>query len=204
MISQTPTSEPTANSRLAQLTRLASASFGTSMPVPAATAARSRASRSFWCSSAATVTGSSAERCRCTRAPRAVPASSTRAAADGRPLGAGPHRHRARAPPPGRSSSRASAGARGGRPAEVTDAGAPAGHQDGVAAQGPVREAGVAQPQHRPQHLVQRAVGEVGAGRLRQDHAVGQAGDQGRIPARVRTAPPRSRRAGARAPGRRA
>ena len=81
MISQMPTSEPTANSRLAQLTRLASASFGTSMPVPAATAARSWASRSFWCLSAATVIGSSAERCRCTRAPRAVSASSTRTAA---------------------------------------------------------------------------------------------------------------------------
>src|SRR6516165_3931541 len=47
MISQIPISEPTANSRLAQLTRLASASSGTSMPAPAATASRSRGSRSF-------------------------------------------------------------------------------------------------------------------------------------------------------------
>ena len=81
MIAQMPISEPTANSRLGQLTRLASASLGTSMPAPAATAPRSWGSRSLWCWSAATVTGSSAERCRCTRAARAVSASSTRAAA---------------------------------------------------------------------------------------------------------------------------
>ena len=47
MIAQIPISEPTANSRLAQLTRLTSASFGMSMPVPLATACRSRGSRSL-------------------------------------------------------------------------------------------------------------------------------------------------------------
>jgi len=47
MISQIPSSEPTANSRLGQLTRLASASLGTSMPALAAMASRSRGSRSL-------------------------------------------------------------------------------------------------------------------------------------------------------------
>ncbi len=45
MIAQIPTSEPTANSRLAQLTRLASASLGTSIPAPLAMPSRSRGNR---------------------------------------------------------------------------------------------------------------------------------------------------------------
>jgi len=81
MIAQIPISEPTANTRLVQLTRLTSASLGTSIPAPPATAPRSRGSRSLRSFSAATVPGSSAERCRCTRAARAVSVSRTRAAA---------------------------------------------------------------------------------------------------------------------------
>ena len=47
MINQIPSSEPTANNRLAQLMRLASASFGTSIPAPLAMPSRSRGSRSL-------------------------------------------------------------------------------------------------------------------------------------------------------------
>ena len=47
MIAQIPISEPTANSRLAQLTRLASASLGTSIPAPPAKPSRRRGSRSL-------------------------------------------------------------------------------------------------------------------------------------------------------------
>ena len=81
MIAQIPISEPAAKSKLAQLIRLTSASWGTSMPAPLATASRSRGSRSLWSLSAVTVPGSSAERCRCTKAPRAAPTSRIRAAA---------------------------------------------------------------------------------------------------------------------------
>jgi hypothetical protein len=81
MIAQMPISEPRPNSRLVQLTRLNSASFGTSMPAPLATADRSCGSRPLCCASAALVVGSSAGRCRCTRAPRTVSTSSTRPAA---------------------------------------------------------------------------------------------------------------------------
>jgi hypothetical protein len=80
-IAPAPISVPMRNTRLTQLTRFASASLGTSMPVALATAAPSPGSRLLSCSRASTVTGSSAERCRCTRAPRAVSASSTRPAA---------------------------------------------------------------------------------------------------------------------------
>ena len=81
MIAQTPISVPMPNTRLTQLTRFSSASLGTSIPVAPATASRSLGSRSLCPRSASTVTGSSAERCRCTSAPRAASMSRALAAA---------------------------------------------------------------------------------------------------------------------------
>jgi hypothetical protein len=94
-------------------------------------------------------------------------------------LGARPHRHGGQrghqvgVKAPGRS--------RGGRATEVPDTGVLTGHDDGVAAERPVRDAGFAQPQHGQQDLIQGAVGEGRTVGLGQGRAVGHPGDQRRI-----------------------
>jgi hypothetical protein len=76
-------------------------------------------------------------------------------------LGPRPHGHRAQR---GRQVAVQAAGrGRGGRAPEVPDADAPVGHDDGVAAERSVGDAGLAQLQHGQQDLIQDGVGEVGA-----------------------------------------
>ena len=107
-------------------------------------------------------------------------------------LGPGPHGHRAQR---GRQVAVQAAGrGRGGRAPEVPDADAPVGHDDGVAAERSVGDAGVAQPHHGQQDLIQGGVGEAGAVGLRQGRAVRHPGDQRRVPAGPEPAGRRARR----------
>ena len=89
----------------------------------------------------------------------------------GRALGARPHGHRGQH---GRqvgvkAAGRAEADAR----RKFRMQSALTGHDDGVAAEHPVGDAGLAQPQHRQQDLIQGAVGEGRTVGLRQGRAVG-------------------------------
>ena len=158
MIAQIPISEPTANSRLGQLTRLASASLGTSMPAPAATAVPQPGEQVLVMLEP--VHGDRVQR-------RALQVHQRGAGGigvehpsgrRGGALGPGPHGHRAQR---GRQVAVQAAGrGRGGRAPEVPDADAPVGHDDAVTAERSVGDAGVPQPHHGQQDLNQGGVGE--------------------------------------------
>ena len=94
-------------------------------------------------------------------------------------LGACPDSHRPQYC--GQVAVQATGRGRGGRAPEAPDIDALIGHDDGVAAERPVGDAGVAEPQHGQQNLIQGTVSEVGG--LRQRQAVRHPGDQRRVPA---------------------
>ena len=93
-MAQTPISVPMPNTRLTQLTRLASASLGTSMPVALATAARSWGSSFLSCCTASTVTGSSAGALEVHQGAAGRVGVEHPARGRGRALGTHPHGHR--------------------------------------------------------------------------------------------------------------
>ena len=97
-------------------------------------------------------------------------------------LGARPHDHRAQR---GRQVAVQAVGrGRGGRAPKVPDADAAVGHDDGVTAERPVGDAGLPQPQHGQQDLIQGSVGEAGAVSLRPGpRSSGSLGNERGVPA---------------------